>query len=171
MAGNTMTRFNLIAMALATALLLGCHKKEVSEHDKMEAANAFSDAQFALSIKDLPRAEAGFQKAAEIVPDNADYQFNLGIAEVKLGKKSDAKGPYKAALAIYQAAYKKDNTNTAAAQQILFILLLLHENDDAKAFLSDLVKAHPENTGLAKFQSSGGVDKLADQPMIKDLAL
>ena len=169
-----MTRFDRPAIALlAVALLLsfGCHKKEASKQDQLAAAEAASDAQFAMTIREYPRAQAGYKKATDLMPENGDYWLGAGIAAFKAGDKSAAKSAYKSAANAYKAAYKKDKTALGAANQYVFVEFLLHEPADAKDFLIQVAKDHPENTGLNTFVNSNQLDKMADDPHVKDLAL
>src|SRR4051812_27367951 len=93
---------------LAIGVLLlgaGCKPKvkEISSLQRREAESLASEAKFALSVRDVARAETSLARATALCPDVGDYWLELGRCRVKLGNRGAAKEAYKSALAVYQA--------------------------------------------------------------------
>ena len=92
-----------VFFALAVLVVLGaagCRPppKEITSLQRKEAATLVSEAEFALQLKDLARAEGLLAKAADLCPDTGKYWVDLGSVRVRLGKKDAARTAYLAAL-------------------------------------------------------------------------
>ena len=92
-----------VFFSLAVVVLCGTpgcspKSKEITSLQRKEAATLDSEAQFALQLKDLARAEGLIAKAADLCPDTGKYWVDLGSIRVRLGKKDAARTAYQGAL-------------------------------------------------------------------------
>ena len=166
----------VLTIATAAALLLGAgckpRAKEITSSQRKEAASLASEAQFALSVRDVARAEATYAQAAALCPDWGDYWLELGRCRVKLGNRGTAKDAYKSAL----AAYEFDATRNAASRvpavfRQIYVLALLGRADDARALLAKTQKDLPDNRELRGFAEAKQLDQLLASPAFKEIAL
>ncbi len=165
--------FTLMIVALLAAT--GCGKpraKEISSLARKEAESLASEAQFAVSVRDVARAEAALAKAAALCPDTGDYWLELGRCRVKLGNRGGAKDAYKSALAAYEddAAREGANRGPAIARQV-YTLALLGRVDEARARLAKGVKELPGDRDLKDFADTKQLDALLASPAFKESAL
>ena len=156
---------------LALLLLAGCGHKEISSIDRKTAANQMSEAQFAVTLKDLNRAEGLGLQATKLCPDNADYWFFLGTVQARLAKKSDAKSSYESAYSTYKDAYKATPKNSQIIVQEVYVLICLNRVDDAKSVLQKAIDDNPTDSGLKNFQTSGMIDRMVNDPSVKAISL
>jgi tetratricopeptide (TPR) repeat protein len=167
----------VFVMAAAVAALLavaGCKPKakEISPLQRREAESLVSEAQFALSVRDLARAEATFARAATLSPDIGDTWVQLGQCRVKLGQRSAAKAAFQSALAIYEADAAGDAVNRVPATlRQIYVLALLGRADDARAVLARARQALPDNAELRGFEESRQIDLMLASPVFKEVAL
>lgn len=164
----------MIAVAAALLLGAGCkpRAKEITSLQRREAASLASEAQFALSVRDVARAEATYARAAALCPDWGDYWLELGRCRVKLGNRGAAKDAYKSALAAYEADAKRDAANRGPALlRQIYVLALLGRADDARAVLAKALKNDPGNRGLREFAEAKQLDELLASAEFKAAAL
>ena len=164
----------MIAVAAALLLGAGCkpRAKEITSLQRREAASLASEAQFALSVRDVARAEATYARAAVLCPDWGDYWLELGRCRVKLGNRGTAKDAYKSALAAYEADAKRDAANRGPALlRQIYVLALLGRADDARAVLAKALKDDPGNRGLREFAEAKQLDELLASAEFKAAAL
>lgn len=169
-------------LAVAVALLAGGCKpksKEITSLQRKEAASVVSEAQFALQLKDLARAEGLLAKAAELCPDTGKYWVDLGSVRVRLGKKEAARTAYEGALKAYEADAAKTKEETkdrvggeaGPALQQIYVLALLGRVDEARAVLAKAYKQFPENRAVRSFVEQKQIDKMIADPSFKLIAL
>jgi tetratricopeptide (TPR) repeat protein len=161
---------------LATAILLlaGCKPKpkEVSSLQRKEAASLASEAQFALSVRDLARAEASLAKAVALCPDTGNYWLELGRCRVRLGQRGPAKDAYNAALDAYEAdATRAANLRTPSILRRIYVLALLGRVDDARALLAKSQSQFPDDRDLRAFAGSRQIEQMLASPAFKEAAL
>eukprot|EP01035_Chromulina_nebulosa_P062448 gene62448-85403_t len=177
------TRFTWAVVAAGLVLASGCKPKgkEITTLQRKEAATLVSEAQFALQLKDLARAEGLLTKAAELVPDAGKVWVDLGSVRVRLGKKDTARTAYQAALKAYEdeaaaPADTKGGPLPAGAEagpwlQQVYVLALLGRVDDARAVLAKAQKKLPESRAVRAFAEQKQIDKMIADPAFKLIAL
>ncbi len=166
---------SLSLLVLVFTLLAGCKPKapEVTDLQRKEAANLVSEAQFAITLRDLARAEPLLAKAAQLAPDTAEYWVNLGAIRRRMDNKSGAKQAYEQALKAYRADQddKKDEIRIEGILQEVHVLALLGRADDARTRLEKALKKEPENRILKRFAEDRQLDRMLEDPGFKDVAL
>ncbi len=165
-----------LAIAVVAGLLLGAGCKprtqEITALQRREAASLASEAQFALSIRDVVRAEATLARAAALCPDTGDYWIELGRCRVRLGHRGEAKAAYHSALAAYEAeAAKNSATRGPALLRQLYVLALLGQSDEARARLAQALKNFPDDRDVRAFADSKQLEQLLASPGLKEVAL
>src|SRR5262245_57105137 len=142
----SMNRFAFVLGAIALVFTAACgRQKEITTLQRKEAANLASEAQFAMSLRDLPRTEGLLKKAAELCPDSGEYWVNLGSVRMHMKDRSGAKTAYKSALSAYQAAYKKDSKDKDLLLRQVYVLALLGDVKEARSVLDDAQKKNPDD--------------------------
>lgn len=161
----------LAALVLAIGSGCGAKKKEISSLDRKKAAAAVSEAEFALTVREYPRAEGLYAQAAALCPDTGDYWLALGSTRMKLGQRDGAKSAYKSALSAYEDSAKQDKTNPAPALQQITALALLGRTDDARSLMEKLPARFPDNRQVRNFVEAKQLDQLLADPRFKEVAL
>ncbi len=158
------------ALALGVA---GCGggQKEISELDRKQAAHHASEAQFALTLRDLPRAEESLAKAVALTPDDGALWVSLGATRVRQGRKDLAKQAYQGALKAYEDDAKKEKTNAEPWLKQVYVLALLGRKDDARAVLGKTAKQFPEQRNVKLFVEGKQLDAMLSDPKFKEMAL
>jgi tetratricopeptide (TPR) repeat protein len=159
------------ALVLAGALLLaGCARKQISALDRDQAANMASEAEFAATVKEWPRAEGLYTQAAKLCPDFGDYWLALGIARMHLGDRSGARDAYKSAASAYEAAYKADPTDSRPVGQRAYALVVLGRQDDARSAARKALKDHPDDAFLRDLVDGGRLERVIADPGLKEIS-
>jgi predicted Zn-dependent protease len=109
----------IIPLVVAIVALLGgagCGggHREISDLQRKEAAHLASEADFAITLRDFPRAEGLLARVVELCPDTGPYWVSLGSVQLRLGQRSKAKASYQGALRALENA-AKDNPDDPAA--------------------------------------------------------
>ncbi len=157
-------------LTMAAALLLaGCHK-EISSLARKEAASDVSEAEFAVTLKEWPRAEDLYAKSAALCPDNGEYWLRLGIVRMKLGDRSGARKAYKAALGAFEDASDKQPANTDLVVRRVYTLVVLGRGSDARSLLTKAAAKHPDDRQIKGFIEKGTLDKMLGDPSLKDVS-
>ena len=162
---------------LAAVLVLGataCKPKvktsEITSLQRKEAATLVSEAEFAMQIRDLPRAEGLFAKAVALCPDDGKYWVDLGSLRVRLGNKDTARAAYKSALSAYEALAATGKDSQPWLQQV-YVLALLGRPDDARAMLERAQKKFPDDRDVRAFVENKQLDQMIAHPRFKEIAL
>jgi Flp pilus assembly protein TadD len=163
-------KLRLVGVAAAALALAGCRAKEISPHDRELAANDLSEAQFALTLKDWPRAEGLFAHAAGLCPDDGTIWENLGVVRMREQNPRGARDAYKSALAAFKDAYKRRPEDSSPLLGAASVLVILGRADDARSLVNDAAARHPEDRRLRAFVEAGGVDKLVARPGLKEIS-
>jgi tetratricopeptide (TPR) repeat protein len=166
----------VLTMAAIAALIAGggCKPKvkEISSLQRREAESLVNEAKFALSVRDVTRAEATFARAAALCPDVGDYWLELGRCRVKLGNRGPAKDAYQTALAVYEADAKREaSIRVPSLLRQIYVLALLGRADDARAVLTKARKELPDNAELRSFADGRQLDQMLGSPLFKEVAL
>jgi tetratricopeptide (TPR) repeat protein len=164
----------LFSLAAAAALLLpaACSKpREITSLQRKEAANLASEAQFAMTLRDFPRAEALLAKASALSPDDGELWLNLGSMRMRLKNRDGAKSAYRSALSVYEESYRKTPTETEALLQQVYVLALLGDVKEARARLEKSRKKHPDDRGIRVFIEEKQLETMMADPSFKEMAL
>jgi Flp pilus assembly protein TadD len=152
----------------AGAALAGCRAKEITPIDRAEAANDVSEAEFAVTLKDWPRAEGLYVKATTLCPDETDYWVNLGIVRMRLGDRSGARSAYKKALPAFDDAAAKDPSNGTVFIRKAYVLVILGRADDARSVIDRAMAKLPDDRRLKAFIDMKGVDQMVADPSLRE---
>jgi tetratricopeptide (TPR) repeat protein len=161
------------ALATVAVLCAGCGPKEkpITELQRKEAAHMVSEADFAMTLRDYPRAETSLAKAVELAPDMGSYWINLGIARKRQGNTSGAKDAYQRALRAYETQAKKNATDADPWFRQIYVLALLGRPDDARAMADKMAKTFPNNRNVRVFIEEKHLDQMLADPGTKSNAL
>lgn len=165
----------LFPILLTISLLLagGCKPKprDIPAIQRKEAANFASEGQFANALRDYARAEPLFEKAAKLCPDEGDYWINLGVARRRQGNTSGAKSAYENARDAYREAFEINPKNSEPLLQEVYTLVLLGQVDKARKALEKARKKAPDDRAVRLFVENKQLDRILDDPMLKEIAL
>jgi Flp pilus assembly protein TadD len=160
-----------LALVLAAALALaGCRAKEISSTDRKEAANIVSEAQFAVTLKDWPRAEGLYVKATALCPDEGESWLGLGVVRMRMHNPGGAKDAYKSALSAYTDDIKRDPANTLPVIRSASVLVILGRLDDAKSLVEHAYAKNPGDRRLKEFVEAKALDRIAADPGLKEVS-
>jgi Flp pilus assembly protein TadD len=162
-------RARLALAAAAMLALAGCRAKEISKEQREQAHLDASDAEFAVTIHDLGRAEGMFAKAAELCPDEGDTWLKLGIVRMQLKNPDGARQAYKSAGAAFKDAHKANPSDSSLVIKRAYILVLLGRPDEAQSVVADAAAKAPDDRRLQGFVEMKGVDKMIADPAVKQL--
>ncbi|MDB6094395.1 MAG: hypothetical protein JWM32_1957 [Verrucomicrobia bacterium] len=166
-----MRRLPLAVLALAVFFAAGCGPKAVTPLQRKQAATLASEANFATTVRDYPRAEGLYAQAAEIAPDMPEYWLLLGTVRRKMDNRDGARTAFERALKVSRAAYKQDPTKTTLLLQQAYLYALMGKPDDARETVEKARKEHPEDRTIRTFVEGKELDRLLADPAFKDAAL
>ncbi|MFI5356567.1 MAG: hypothetical protein ACHQ4G_04455 [Opitutales bacterium] len=133
-----MKRLVLSLLAALGLIGAGCsRKREITTLQRQQAAALITEAQFALTIRDLPRAEGLFRQAAETCPDTGAYWINLGSVCRKLGQTAEVKQAYGRAVDAFASAFAANGRDVGPLLDEMYACALLGRMDDARALLKN----------------------------------
>jgi tetratricopeptide (TPR) repeat protein len=159
------------ALVLAAALSLsGCARKQISALDRDQAANMASEAEFAATVKEWPRAEGLYAQAAKLCPDSGDLWLALGVARMHTADRSGARDAYKSAAGAYDEAFKADPTNSRAVGQRAYALIILGRQDEARSVARKALKDHPGDAYLRDLVDGGQLERVIADPALKEIS-
>ncbi len=172
---TTTVRLRIVACVGFLLVAGGCKPKPkpvaVTSLQRKEAAALVSEAEFAVSVHDLTRAENLLAQATAAAPDDGDTWIALGGVRVRAGNRSGAKSAYQSALNAFADQAAVAPTNAAAVAGQVYALALLGRVDDARALLAKAQKTQPDNRDLRAFAESKQLDQLLASPVFKETAL
>jgi Flp pilus assembly protein TadD len=160
-------------LALAAAALLalaGCRAKEITPEQRNEALLDASDADFAVTIHDLPRAEGNFAKAVELCPDEGDVWMKLGMVRIQLKNPDGARSAYKSALATFVAGSKANPSDSSFIFKRVYVLVILGRGDEARSLVEDAGAKAPDDQRLQAFIQTKALDKMLADPALKQIS-
>ncbi len=91
-----------------------------------------SEAEFAVSVKEWPRAEGLYTSATTLCPDDPDIWVKLGVARMRLGNHSGARDAFKSGAAAYKDAIKANPANTQLVVRLAYVYVVLGRPDEAR---------------------------------------
>lgn len=159
-----------LALVLAAGVVLsGCRAKEITKLERDEAANVVSEAEFALTMKDWPRAEGLYAKAAALTPDQGETWVRLGVVRVRMNNPGGAKDAYKSALSAFEDDYKLHPERTGSVIREATVLVILGRVDEARSVVDKAYAKSPDDRRLRSFVEMKGVDKIIADPGLKEI--
>ncbi len=172
-----MNRTFLISLGVLSLALAGCSDRSVGKAQPgqpkpvekvvaAEAENFFSDAAFAMQVRDYARAEQSLSKAVGLRSDIPEWWELLGYAYKLHGKTSDARSAYKKALALWENKYDQ-LADVQSGMRRVYVLVLLDRADEARSLVEKLTKKHSSDKGLQTFLRNKGVDQMLADPEVQ----
>jgi tetratricopeptide (TPR) repeat protein len=159
----------LALLLAAVVVLAGCRAREITKLERDEAANVVSEAEFALTMKDWPRAEGLYAKAAALTPDQGETWVRLGVVRVRMNNPGGAKDAYKSALAAFKDDYDKHPERTGSVIREATVLVILGRADEARRVVDKAYARSPDDRRLRSFVEMKGVDKIIADPGLKEI--
>jgi len=168
-----MKGFSALLVVLVLLAGAGCKPKakNIPPLQRKEAASLVSEAQFAMVMRDLARAEPLYDKATKLCPDNGDYWLALGMTRRRMANTVGTKNAYEHARAAFHDAFEIDRTHVDALLQELYVLCLLGRVDEARTTFTKARKKDPANPQLRAFEEGKQIDHLMQDSGFKQLAL
>jgi len=164
----------LVGLALVAAGCKGKEKakpKEVSVAARAEAAQNFSEAEFATQIRDHARAEGLLAHAVELDPDVPNYWLQLGASRKKQGNVEGARKAYEHTRELLHQLYEQDKKSVAPLFAEMEICVLLGKPNDAKRLFDQALKEHPDDPEVKNFVNNKTLDAMLVAPSLKEMAL
>lgn len=167
-----MRRVVLVLVGLGLPWWAGCKPKAagITPLQRKQAASLVSEADFAVTMKDLPRAEALYRQALELGPDMPVHWQNLGIIQRKQGNLKGARSAYQQALALYADEYKARRKPESLVQQV-WLLSLLGRNGDAEKLIRRAQADHPDDPVIRQLADPKKLDAMRHSPDFLAIAL
>ena len=167
------TRWGIIfCSALVLAVAAGCaaKRKVPTEREQKEAALYASEGQFALNMKQWPRAEENYLKAARASPEG-NYYLSLGLARLRQNKRSEAKAAYEEAVrAFADDAVRAPDFSEAWLRQA-FVLAALGRMDESRAVIAQAAKKFPNDAKVRALTDPKAFEQMIAAPNFKEVAL
>jgi tetratricopeptide (TPR) repeat protein len=168
---NVVRTATFITSALVLAVGVGCSpRKQVTERDRKEAAVLVSEAQFALTVREWPRAEGLLAKAVQLAPQG-DYYLTLGAARLRQGNRAGTKQAYEAALKEYEIEAARNKTAPEPWLKQAYVLALLGRKDDSRALISKAAQRFPNEAKVRALLEPAEFEKMITSRNFKDSAL
>lgn len=164
-----MKRLFLIPLLVALFFIAACAPK-ITSIQRKEAAILESEAQFANTLRDWPRAEALMAKAVALCPDNGGYWLNLGGVRRRIDDIPGARIAYEKSVKAYAAAYKANPQDPQPLLQQIFVYSLLGRPKDALKVLKRVQADHGTNLNV-KNLSEGSLERMRQDPGFKAQAI
>ncbi len=157
--------------ALLLVLVPGCaKKKEPTERDRKEAAYLISEAQFAMTVREWPRAEGLLVKATELVPQG-DAWLSLGAVRMRQNNRGGAKDAYQSALKAFEAETALNNRISEPWLKQAFVLGLLGRKSDSQAMIAKAEKIFPNDAKVRALTDPKEFERMFATQNFKDMAL
>lgn len=106
-------------------------------------------------------------KALKLRDDVPDWWMDYGVVQKLAGNLSETKKGYQKALALHEKRYALTKEPMQLMPQ-LHLLLLLGREKDARAVLEKGLKAHPSDQHLKELSDHKEIDRLLQDPYIRE---
>lgn len=167
-----MKRLVVLLLGFTLPLFSGCKPgpANITSLQRKQAASFASEADFAVTLKDLSRAEGLYKKAAALCPDTPAYWESLGMTQRKMDNPKGARAAYGEALALHQDHYRRDRNPDDLLQQA-WLLALLGRDDEAVKLLQKARANHPNDLRIRQAAEPKWLEDLRSDPVFKAIAL
>lgn len=172
--GMAIIGLGLLAGGAETAGCKGKNKekpKEISVGARAEAAQNFSEAEFATQIRDHARAEGLLARAVELDPAEPNYWIQLGASRKRLGNVAGARQAYEQARDLLQALSQRDRQSPRPLFAEMQVWVLLGKPDEAKRVYEKAVRDYGTDPLVKDFVQRKTFDTMLRAPALKDIAL
>lgn len=168
-----MKGFSVLLVGFVLLAGAGCKPKakNIPPLQRKEAASLVSEAQFAVVMRDLARAEPLYDKATKLCPDNGDYWLALGITRRRMSNTAGTKSAYEKARAAFHDAFEIDRNQVDALLQEVYVLCLMGRVDEARTTVAKARKKDPTNSQLRAFEEGKQIERLTQDPGFREQAL
>lgn len=165
-------RFAFLLIALGLPWWAGCKPKGagITPLQRKQAASLASEADFAVAMKNLPRAETLYKQALELGPDMPLYWQTLGVIQRKQGNVKGARTAYERALDLYADEYKTGRKPESLAQQV-WLFSLLGRQSDAEKLIKRAQADHPNDPLIRQLADPKKLEAMRQSPDFQALAL
>lgn len=155
--------------------LFGCggSRSEITERQRKEADHLVAEANFAITLRDWPRAEGLLVKASGLVPDNGDVWTMLGSTRVRLANKSGARDAYLKGLKAYEAEAASPAAKNDPEPWLdqVYVLAALGRVSDARTLVEKIGRQFPSHPRVRAFVGGKQLDQLLADPKFREVAL
>ena len=169
-----MTRLAVLLLGFSLLVSAGCkpavQSKDITPLQRKQAASFGSEADFAVTLKDLPRAEGLYKKATELCPDMPPYWESLGVTQRKMGNLQGARVAYGEALALHEDHYRQGRNPDDLLQQA-WLLALLGRDGEAAKLLQKARASHPDDLRVRQAADPKWLESLHGNAAFKAIAL
>ncbi len=148
-----------------SVMIFGISAFDVSAQEDtgdQEAIAIFNQGEDAHEKGDLAGAIALYEKALKLVPEFPEAEYQLGVAELAIGKPDAAEAAFRRAL-IHR------NDWTLAMTSLGSLLLAKNEIKDAETILTKVIEAEPQNPGALAALTDLRLKTDAPEGILKDL--
>ncbi len=165
-------RLTAALLGLTLCLCPACKPKpkEISPLQRKQAASLASEAEFAVTVKDLARAEGLYRQATELCPDVPEYWESLGVTQRRMNNLAGARTAYRRALEVHADRYKLEKNPGDLLQQA-WILALLGRDDEAVSLMKKAAVAHPDDARIRLATDPKWLERLHSDPAFKEISL
>ena len=129
---------------------------------EQDAVTIFNQGQDAHEKGDLPGAVALYEKALKLVPEFPEAEYQLGIAQLALGKTEDAEAAFRSAL-------EHRNDWTLAMTSLGSLLVSKNELKEAESLLAKVIDAEPQNPAALAAMTDLRLKTDSSADLLKDL--
>ncbi len=164
-----MRRLSQFLLLFTAVLAAGCGQKEITPLQRKQGASLASEASFAVTLRDFPRAEGLLVQAVAACPDTPEYWLTLGTVRRRQDNRSGARTAYEQAQKAAKAKFQRDGNNAQALVQQVYALALLDRDDEARKVIERARKDHADNRAIRTFAENNELDRLLADPGFKDL--
>lgn len=167
-----MKRFAFVLIGLGLPWWAACQPKaaNVTPLQRKQAAGLASEADFAVVMKNLPRAEALYKQALDLGPDMPLYWQTLGVVQRKQGNVKGARTSYERALELYASEYKTGRKSESLAQEI-WLLSLLGRHADAEKLIKRAQADQPNDPLIRQLADPKRLEAMRQSPDFLAIAL
>ena len=166
-----MKRFALVLLGLGLPWWSGCKPKPaVTSLQRKQAVSLASEADFAVVMKNLPKAEALYRQALELGPDMPVHWQNLGVIQRRQGNVKGARTSYERALALHADEYKTGRKTESLVQQV-WLLSLLGRHADAEKLIKRAQADHPNDPVIRQLADPRQLEAMRRSPDFQAIAL
>jgi len=171
----TMKRVRGVILLAVVALIFGggCGSKEskISDLQRRQAAHLVTEADFAITLRDYPRAESVMLEVLELAPNHGSYWITLGTVRKRMGNTGGTKEAYQRALRAFENETKLGDTDPDPWLKQIYVLALLGRVDDGRKLAEKMTRRFPADRDVRVFVEDKQFDQMLADPQFKESAL